>query len=63
MDNAHKQLARSQYRQEQIAILSHAVHNGTCSDMLVPLDDDLNVGSDVSRAQATRAQIQCMVVL
>ena len=63
MDNAHKQLARSQYRQEQIAILSHAVHNGTCSDMLVPLDDDLNVGSDISRAQATRAQIQCMVVL
>ena len=63
MENAHKQLARSQYRQEQIAILSHAVHNGTCSDMLVPLDDDLNVGTDVSRAQATRAQIQCMVVL
>jgi hypothetical protein len=63
IENADKQLARSQYRQEQIAILSHAVQNGTCSDMLVPLDDDLNVGSDVSRAQATRAQIQCMVVL
>ena len=63
IQNADQQLQRSLYRQEQIAILSHAVHNGTCSDMLVPLADDLNVGSDVSRAQATRAQIQCMVVL
>jgi len=61
--NADRQLQRSLYRQEQIAILSHAVQHGTCSDMLVPLDDDLNVGSDMSRAQATRAQIQCMVVL
>eukprot|EP00966_Prymnesium_polylepis_P328506 7384310-Prymnesium_polylepis.1 len=63
LENAHKQLARSEYRQEQIAILTHAVQNGSCSDMLVPLEDDLNVGSDVSRAQAKRALIQCMVVL
>jgi hypothetical protein len=63
IQNANKQLQRSVYRQEQIDILSHAVLSGTCADMLVPLKDELNVGSDVSRAQATRAQIQCMVVL
>jgi len=62
IENAHKQLARSTYRQEQIAILQHALRNGICTDVLVPLDEG-DVGSDVSHAQSKRALIQCMVVL
>ena len=62
IENAHKQLARSTYRQEQIAILQHAMRNGICTDVLVPLDEG-DVGSDVSHAQSKRALIQCMVVL
>ena len=63
--NHDKQLLRSEYRKEQIAILTHAIQTGTCDSCLVPLDDAMHMGQehDVSRAQSRRAMIQCMVLL
>jgi len=62
IQNAEKQLMRSAYRQEQIAILQYALHNGTCTDVLVPLDEG-DEGSGVSHTQSTRVVLQCIVVL
>jgi hypothetical protein len=42
--------------------LEHALHNGNCTDVLVPLAEG-DVGGDVSHAQSKRAMIQCIVVL
>ena len=60
-----QQLLRSTYRQEQIAILTHAITSGSCDSCLVPLEDAMHMGQecDVSRAQSRRALIQCMVLL
>ena len=63
LQNAHEQLTRSAYRQEQIEILKHAVHKGICTSVLVPVDEgDVGI-CDVSQAQSKRATIQCIVVL
>ena len=63
LQNAHEQLTRSTYRQEQIAILQHAVHTGIYTSVLVPVDEgDVGI-CDVSQAQSKRATIQCIVVL